>query len=80
MSQAVEQTWVEWAKTHYTAEGEARGALRNCRENLRLLLENHFGPLPTELVALIGQCDDLDQLQACFAQALTIHSLDELRL
>src|SRR5207247_4551826 len=32
------------------ALGEARGQLANCRQNLRLLLEERFGPLPEALV------------------------------
>ena len=84
MSQTVQQTWVDWAKAHYTAEGialgETRGLLRARREDLRLLLERHFGTLPTELVERIESCDDLNRLQAAFTQALDVHSLEELQL
>jgi hypothetical protein len=80
MSQTVHETWVDWAKAHYTAEGEARGILRARREYLRLLLERHFGALPAELIERIESCQDLDRLQAAFTQALDIHSLEELQL
>lgn len=92
MSQATEQTWVDWAREHFTAEGiaqgearglalgEARGALRACRENLRFLLERRFGALPVELVERIERCEDLNRLQAGLSQVLDIHSPDELRL
>ncbi len=33
-----------------------------------------------ELVEHIENCEDLDRLEAAFAQALDIHSLSELRL
>ena len=74
MSQAVQQTWAEWAKTHYTAEGE----LRANRKMLRRLLERRLGPLPAALVERIEACDDLSRLEESLSQVLTIQSLDEL--
>jgi hypothetical protein len=80
MSQAVKQTWAEWARTHYTAEGQALGELRADRKTLRRQLEQRFGPLPAALVERIEACNDLDRLEASLAQVLTIQSLDELPL
>jgi hypothetical protein len=80
MSRAVKQGWGEWAKTHYTAEGEARGQLRARRDDLRGLLEKRFGPLPEALRQRIEACEDLDRLQACLYQVLDINSLEELQL
>ena len=80
MSQAVQQTWAEWAKTHYTAEGEVRGELRANRKTLRLLLERRFSPLPAALVERIEACDDLRRLEDSIARVLDIQSPDELPL
>jgi hypothetical protein len=88
MSQAVQQTWAEWAKEHYTAEGKAlgeaagaaRGKLESHRQILRRQLEQRFGPLPAALVERIEACDDLSRLEENLVQVLTIQSLDELPL
>jgi hypothetical protein len=80
MSRAGEQTWLEWAESHYTAQGEARGALQTRRADLRLLLEERFGRLPKALVKRIEASEDLARLQAAIRQVLHIHSLDELQL
>jgi hypothetical protein len=76
MSQAVKQTWAEWAKTHYTAEGE----LRAHRKDLRWLLERRFGPLPAALIVRIEACNDLSRLEASISQALDVQSPNELPL
>jgi hypothetical protein len=80
MSQQVEQTWDEWAKTHYTAEGEKTGELRAERRVLRAMLEDRFGALPEALVQRIEATEDLQQLEACCRQVVRIQSLDELQL
>jgi hypothetical protein len=84
MSQTVQQTWVDWAKAHYTAEGialgEARGAIRAYRENLRLVLEDRFGELPADLIRRLEANENLAVLQDAVRRALHIHSLDELQL
>jgi hypothetical protein len=80
MSRAGEQTWLEWAESHYTAQGEARGALRAIRQSLRLLLEERFGRLPKALVRRIEATEDLTRLQAAIRQGVHINSLDELQL
>ncbi len=96
MSQRVQETWVDWAKAHYTAEGialgeargealgeargEARGLLRARREDLRLFLEDRFGPLPEDLIQRIEANENLASLHNALRQALHIQSLDELSL
>jgi hypothetical protein len=78
------ESWGEWAKRHYTAEGWEKGwkkgALRACREDVRLVLEERFGPLPEELVQRIEATEDLQRLEACIRQSVHIQSLDELQL
>jgi hypothetical protein len=62
------------------AMGEARGQLANCRQNLRLLLEERFGPLPEALVAQIEGMEDLERLRAGLKQVLRVAALDEFIL
>jgi hypothetical protein len=80
MSQQIELTWDEWAKTHYTAEGEKKGELRGARRDLRAVLEERFGALPEALVQGIEATEDLQRLQACIRQSVRIQSLAELQL
>ena len=84
MSQAVEQSWAEWAQEHYTAlgrsEGEMQGELRARRSDLRMLLEKRFGPLPESVRQRIEATDDLNQLEAALLQSLDIKTLNEFRL
>jgi hypothetical protein len=54
------------------------GQLNAYRENLRLLLEGRFGPLPEGLLQQIEAIDDLERLRGLFSQALSIASLAEL--
>ena len=76
MTQSLTETWGEWAKRHYTAEGE----LRARREDLRMLLEKRFGPLPETFGQRITATEDPERLKACLAQALDIAALEELNL
>ncbi len=76
MSQAGDQTLLEWAESHYTTRGE----LRARREDLRALLEDRFGPLPGALVQQIEATEDLERLKACLRQVRHLKSLDELQL
>jgi hypothetical protein len=79
MAQTVSDTWAEWAQRRYS-EGEAQGALRASKDNLRTFLEGRFGPLPEALVQQIEALTDLNRLKASVRQAGRIHSLDELQL
>jgi putative YhgA-like transposase len=59
---------------------EARGQLVACRENLRLLLEERFGPLPEALVQQIEGIEDIERLRTGLRQAVHLKSLAELKL
>jgi hypothetical protein len=56
------------------------GSLRARRDDLRMLLEERFGPLPLALSQRIDQIDDLNRLQAALRQVLHIQRLDDLQL
>ena len=56
------------------------GQLANCRQNLLLLLEERFGPLPAALVQQIEGNDDLERLRAGLKRVLHVAALDEFRL
>jgi hypothetical protein len=58
----------------------AEGALAICRQNLRLLLEERFGPLPEHVMRKIESIDDLERLQAGLRQVLRVNALTELEL
>ena len=60
--------------------GEVRGQLANCRQNLRLLLEERFGPLPEALGAQIEGSEDLERLRAGLKRLLHVTALDEFAL
>ncbi len=80
MGKTLESPFLEWAKEHYGAEGERRGALRNCRDNLRILLQDRFGSLSPTVVQRLESCEDLGRLQASVRQVSGMNSLDELDL
>jgi hypothetical protein len=61
-------------------QGEIRGQLANCRQNLRLLLEERFGPLPEALVEQIEGINDLERLRAGLKRVLHAAALDEFAL
>jgi hypothetical protein len=64
----------------WISEGETKGELRTQRENLRLLLEHRFGPLPPALVQRLETSTDLERLRAAFRQALNLPRLEDLQL
>ncbi len=72
MSDTIGQTWEQ--------EMLANGELRARREDLQLLLEERFGPLPEGLAQRIEAINDLNQLRTLFRQALRVTSLAELEL
>jgi hypothetical protein len=74
------ESWDEWAKKHYTAEGEKKGKLWAGRRDLRVVLEERFGVLPEAWVQRIEATEDVQRLQACIRQGVHIRSLDELQL
>jgi hypothetical protein len=64
----------------WMAQGEARGALRNCRKLLRLQLQDRFGKLPDPLVQRIEASEDLERLQAAVLQVPRLERLEDLKL
>jgi hypothetical protein len=59
---------------------KAKGELTNCRQNLRLLLEERFGPLPEELAQQIESIHDLERLRAGLRQVLYAKTLVDVEL
>ena len=80
MNRAGEQTWLEWAESHYTALGRTKGALQALRKTLHGLLEQRFGKLPRTLIHRIEASGDTARLQACIYKVLKIKSPNELEL
>jgi hypothetical protein len=72
MSETIEQTWEQ--------ELLARGQLRARQEDLRVLLEERFGPLPEALQQQIDAIDDSERLRNALRQVLHLKSLSDLRL
>jgi hypothetical protein len=64
----------------WISEGETKGELRNQRENLRLLLEHRFGPLPPAVLQRLEAATELERLRAAFRQALDLQRLEDLQL
>ncbi len=76
MTEAGDQTLLEWAEDHY----RTKGAVEACRENLRALLEDRFGTLPGALVQRIEASEDLARLKACVRQVPHLKTLDDVPL
>jgi hypothetical protein len=72
MSETITQTWEQ--------EMLVRGELKASRDNLRVLLEERFGPLPEAVAQRIEAMDDLERLRTLFRQAVRVTSLEELEL
>jgi hypothetical protein len=62
------------------AEGLELGQLVSYRESLRLLLEERFGVLPTEVVARIEATTEPERLRAALRQVVHLGSLAEFEL
>jgi hypothetical protein len=58
--------------------GVLLGELRTQRQVLVQVLRHRFGKIPATLVKRIEATEQLDRLQAWFAQALTAKKLDEV--
>lgn len=61
-------------------EGETLGVLKARREDLRLLLEEKFGPLPETLLEQIESIQNPEQLRDAIRQANRIQNLTDLKL
>jgi hypothetical protein len=70
------QEWEQEAATR----AEARMLLETRREDLRLLLEEKFGALPTEVAERIAAIDDPERLREAIRQVVHLQQLDDLVL
>lgn len=82
MSEIIEGSWEQEllarGEARGEAQGEARGRVLSRRDDLRLLLEERFGPLPQQLLDRIDSIDDIEELGKLFRAALRVTSLDQL--
>jgi hypothetical protein len=60
--------------------GYQQGRVRTQREDLRIVLEERFGPLPVALVQQIEASDDCQRLEAVLRQVVHLQRLDDLQL
>jgi hypothetical protein len=83
-STAVVETWEQELVARGEARGEARGRVEGVisarQEDLRLLLEARFGPLPEALVAQIAAIHDPGRLRDALQRVVHLRSLEELTL
>jgi predicted transposase YdaD len=80
VAERVGQTWEQELIARGEARGEARGRMEMLRENLRLLLEERFGPVPAALAEQIAAIEDPERLRAALRQVVHLASLEDLRL
>jgi hypothetical protein len=86
LSTTVVETWEQELVARGEARGEARGRaegliegeINTRREDLRLLLEERFGPLPEALAARIAAINDAEQLRDALRQVVRLRSLEDL--
>jgi hypothetical protein len=76
MSEVIERTWEQ----EVFARGETYGEVRQCREDLRIVLEARFGPLPQALAQQLEATTDLDRLRAALKTAVQVEKLSDLKL
>jgi hypothetical protein len=72
----------EWTmqQSQQVLEWQAEAALQTRREDLRMLLEDRFGPLPEALRQRIDTTEDMELLRAAMRQVYKVQSGDELSL
>jgi hypothetical protein len=72
----------EWnmQQSQQVLEWQVEAALQKCREYLRMLLEDRFGPLPEALRQRIDTTEDMELLRAAMRQVYKVQSGDELSL
>jgi predicted transposase YdaD len=75
MAKTIEKTWEQELLAEGEARGEARGLVRGRREDLRLVLQQRFGPLAPTVLQRIEAIDDPERLKSCFQQALDAATL-----
>jgi hypothetical protein len=76
LSRAVVDTWEQ----ELVGRGRAEGAISTRQEDLRLLLEARFGPLPEALIAQIAAIHDADLLRDALQQVVRLRALEDLTL
>lgn len=64
----------------WMAQGEAQGALQARREDLRMVLEVRFGPLPVDLLQRIEAITDSERLLTAIRKVYHLQSLADLQL
>ena len=78
LSQIELMVWEEGFQQGFQ-EGFQQGVLQNAREFLLIALESRFEPVPTELVEVINNIEDIPRLKQLFLQAIAIPSLAEFQ-
>jgi hypothetical protein len=76
LSTAVVETWEQ----ELVARGRAEAEISTRQEDLRLLLERRFGPLPESLLEQITAIHDAARLRDALLQVVHLRSLEELTL
>jgi hypothetical protein len=79
MSESMAMTWGEEMQQK-VAQARVEGVLRSRQEDVRVILQRRFGPLPEALIQRIEKTEDHERLKACILQAMTMNSLEELQL
>lgn len=61
-------------------QGQVQGQLQARREDLRIFLEDRFGPLSQDVIQRIESLDDLEALKQAIHQVSRLRALEDLRL
>jgi hypothetical protein len=61
-------------------EGLLQGALQARRDDLRVLLEDRFGPLSASVLQRIESADDLNRLQTALRDVNRLQRIEDLQL
>jgi hypothetical protein len=80
MIRQLEPSAVDLALAEGREQGKAEGELRARREDLQILLEDRFGPLPPEWIVRIETADDIQRLREAIRQVLKVENLDDIKI
>jgi putative YhgA-like transposase len=80
LTETVAETWEQELIARGRADGEARAKIDTRRDDLRLLLEERFGPLPEPLAQQIASVEDPERLRNALRQVVHLSSLGDLEL
>lgn len=75
----MQMTWADQLEARGEAQGEAKATIRVLRNNVQLLLERRFGPLPKVLVSRLAALESAETLQSLFSLALDVKSLEPIQ-